>query len=361
MTTTQQTGPGLSSPAGFGDDDAVPGIDLTALTLYLDGQLEGGVRGTLTASLISGGRSNPTYEIADSRRTWILRRPPLGRVLPSAHNMEREYRVIHALSGTVVPVPKPVLMCSSTNVLGAPFYLMEKIDGQTIRTPEDAAELPVEDRGRLGMAMADTLAALHKVDPAAVGLSDFGRPEGYLDRQLDRWEAQWRASRTKDRPEVDLLLDILRRTVPTTLFSGIVHGDFKIDNVMVANDDGGSVIAVLDWEMATLGDTLADVGILLSFWDEPGRPHNPVTGGLTAVAGFPSRAEVLERYSKQRGIELPETDWYVVFADMKIAVILEGIHARYLGGQTVGAGFEDIEEMVGPLLKRALDLAESAL
>lgn len=339
------------------DREDSAGVDLTALAHYLDSALDGGVRGDLAVSLISGGRSNPTYRVADADRTWVLRRPPYGHVLPSAHDMKREFTVIRGLAGTAVPVPDAVLLCEDKNVLGAAFYLMELVDGTPVGTVEQASALTPDDRRRLGLDLADTLAALHGVDPDAVGLGSFGRPGGYLDRQLDRWSRQWEASRTTDRPEVSVLLDKLRRALPTSHFPGIVHGDVKLDNVLASRDDAGKIVAVLDWEMATLGDTLADVGIMLSFWDQPGAVDNPVTNGLARLDGFPTRTQLLDRYATRRGIEIPDIDWYTVFADFKIAVILEGINARHAQGDTVGGGFDDVGDMVGPLLQRALDLA----
>ncbi|TSD45261.1 phosphotransferase family protein [Rhodococcus sp. KBS0724] len=334
----------------------VSGLDLDALSTYLSTHLEDGIDGQLAASLISGGRSNPTYRVDDGSNTWVLRRPPFGHVLPSAHDMVREFTVIDALASTSVPVPEAVLLCQDENVLGAPFYLMELIDGNSIGTPESAAALLPADRERAGLAFADTLADLHSVDPNSVGLNDFGRTDGYLERQLGRWSRQWDASRTTDRPEVAVLLDKLRRAVPTTCLPGIVHGDVKLDNVLYSRSDPGKIVAVLDWEMATLGDTLADVGIMLSFWDQPGTVDNPITRGLARLDGFPSRAALLERYAERRGTDLPDIDWYTVFADFKIAVILEGINARHAQGDTVGEGFDDVADMVGPLLQRALDL-----
>lgn len=259
---------------------------MRALTLYLGRALDGGVSGELTVSLISGGRSNPTYRVADADRTWVLRRPPHGHVLPSAHDMKREFTVIKGLAGAAVPVPETVLLCGDTDVLGAPFYLMEFIDGVPVGTVQQASRLTSDERRRLGFDLVDTLAVLHGVDPDAVGLGSFGRPDGYLERQLDRWARQWNASRTTDRPEVSVLLDKLRRALPTSLFPGIVHGDVKLDNVLASRDDKGKIVAVLDWEMATLGDTLADVGIMLSFWDQPGTIDNPITKGLARLDGF---------------------------------------------------------------------------
>ncbi|WP_328600815.1 phosphotransferase family protein [Actinomadura physcomitrii] len=337
------------------EDPLVQGLG--ALSVYLDRVLDGGLRGDLTASLIGGGRSNPTYRLADDERVWVLRRPPYGHLLPSAHDMKREYTVIRALAGSTVPVPEAVHLCEDASVIGAPFYLMSLVDGVPVGTLEQASALTPDERRQLGFALVDTLADLHCLEPAEVGLGGFGRPDGYLARQLDRWARQWEASRGADRPEVAILLGKLRRALPETRRSGIVHGDVKLDNVLVSARDPARIVALLDWEMATLGDTLADVGIMLSFWDVPGAEPNPITRGLATLDGFPSRGEMVGRYADRCGIERPETDWYTIFADFKVAVILEGIRARHAGGATVGQGFDGIAEMVEPLLHRALELA----
>lgn len=331
-------------------------LDVVALRTWLDVHLEQATVGDLSAELIAGGRSNPTYAVTDGERAWVLRRPPHGHVLPTAHDMRREHRVLTALAATDVPVPAVVGPCAPAEVIGAPFYVMDRLPGVTLRTREDSGRLAPEQRQDLALALVDTLAALHEVDPAAVGLADFGRPDGYLGRQLDRWRRQWEASATQERPEVDELLRRLGATRPTTLRTGIVHGDFKLDNVMVASDDPTRIIGLLDWEMSTLGDTDTDLGILCSFWEAEGEPEHPITAGSTALPGFPDRTTLVERYAAARGIDVPDVSWYRAFADLKIAVILEGIHARHRGGHTVGEGFEGVGDMVGPLLSRALDL-----
>lgn len=318
------------------------------------------VGGQLHSRLIAGGRSNPTYELTDGDRYWILRRPPVGHVLPTAHDMGREYRALTALYGTAVPVPRTVGNCVDTALIGAPFYVMDRIDGITLRTPEDTARLTATQRTSLAQSAVDTLVALHEVDPAEVGLADWGRPDGYLERQLKRWQRQWESSATSARPEVDELHVRLRAALPDTRFPGIVHGDFKIDNLMVDRNDPTVILGLLDWEMSTLGDTLTDLGVLCSFWDHEGEFFNPITAGATAMPGFPSRDEIVEAYVAARGVDVLDLDWYLVFADFKIAVILEGIHARHLQGHTTGADFEGVGAMVGPLLDRALQRASRA-
>lgn len=335
--------------------------NMAALRRWLDSAVEGGVNAELRASLIAGGRSNPTYVISepDGGRTWILRRPPHGHVLPTAHNMGREHRVITALADTGVPVPATVGLCKDPSILGAEFYVMEKLDGITLRTYDDTSALTVDQRARLRDNLISIMVTLHEVDPAAVGLADWGRPDGYLARQLDRWGKQWAASVTTPRREADQLVTWLREHLPTSTMPGIVHGDFKIDNLMVDRDDPTRILGVLDWEMSTLGNTLTDLGILCSFWDQEGEFFNPITAGATAMPGFGTREEVVAAYAEARGIQVDDLTWYMVFADYKIAVILEGIHARHLQGHTTGADFEDVGDMVLPLFERALDRASS--
>ncbi len=329
-------------------------LDPAALYEYLACRVPG--IGQISIRLIAGGRSNPTYLVEDGARGWVLRRPPHGLVLETAHDMGREYRVMSALRGTAVPVPRTTVYCEDARVIGAPFYLMERLDGRTIRTRADAAALSPQDRLGLAETMLDTLAALHGIDPAEVGLADFGRPDGYLERQLRRWRRQWDAAHTVHRPLVDQLITALERKLPRTRRAGIVHGDYKVDNLMLSRHEPGKVIGLLDWEMSTLGDTLADVGLMLSFWDEEGRPCNPLTKGVTALAGFPGTDEMLTGYAARVSLDdTSQLDWYISLADLKIAVIFEQIHVRHIAGQTVGEGFDGIGQMVDPLLERAVD------
>lgn len=333
-------------------------LDLTALHDYLSRETELSP-GRLSATLVPGGRSNPTYVVTDGETEWVLRRPPHGVVLETAHDMGREYRVLSALAGTEVPAPRPVVICHDPAVIGAPFYLMERLVGLTIRDRAVAESLTPQERRRFADAMVDVLVTLHEIDPQSVGLADWARPHDYLERQLKRWRKQWDAAHSHELPEIDELFALLERTLPVTRYPGIVHGDYKVDNLMIASDDPGHVLGLLDWEMSTLGDTLADVGLMISFWDEVGRPFNPLSRGTTALEGFPTAQEIVEAYAQRRGIDPDDIEWYVAFADTKIAIILEGIHVRHLAGHTVGHGFDDIAGMVAPLVHRALDAART--
>lgn len=330
------------------------GLDLAALGGYLSG-LDIAVAGPLTATLISGGRSNLTYEVSDGVTEWILRRPPMGTVLAGAHDVGREYRVMKALATTVVPVPTMVALDPEGGVLGVPFYLMGRIDGAVLRTRSMVAKVAVPHRTRLGHALVDTLADLHDVDYQAIGLGELGRPTGYLQRQLERWVKQFHIIEFRPLPLVDIITDVLRADVPDNGLASIVHGDYRIDNVIVAADDAGRIAGVLDWEMATLGDPLADLATLVMFWDEPGRPYNPITGGLMDFEGFLSANEVVERYVARRDLTVETIDWYLAFAEFRLAIILEQMYARHVAGQTLGSGFDGIGDMVGTLLESAMD------
>jgi aminoglycoside phosphotransferase (APT) family kinase protein len=313
--------------------------------------------GPLRASMLSGGRSNLTYTITDGTGRWVLRRPPLGHVLATAHDMRREYRVMRALAPTAVPVPRMVLEHTDPDVLGAPFYVMELVEGVVYRTPGDLARLDADGARRLAFAFLDSLAALHLVDPAAVGLADFGRPEGYLVRQVGRWTKQLASSRSRTVPGFDALAAGLADDVPATQRASIVHGDFRLDNAIIATDDPGRVSAILDWEMATLGDPLADLALFSLCWEGWGALDNPVAAS-PAEHGFPSAAALTRRYADRTGLDLGDDAWYTAFACFKFAVICEGIHFRHVQGLTVGDGFEQIGALVPDIVQRGLGALE---
>ncbi|MFJ2474018.1 phosphotransferase family protein [Streptomyces sp. NPDC087659] len=328
-----------------------PGLDPDKLRVHLDRALPGLVSGPLEARLIQGGRSNLTYSVTDGAGRWIVRRPPLGHVLATAHDMKREHRVISALHPTAVPVPEPLLLCEDDGVLGAPFYVMEFVEGTPYRTAEQLAPLGPERTRDAVLGLVDTLVDLHAVDPDAVGLGDFGRPEGFLDRQLRRWGKQLAASRGRELAGIDELHASLGRALPTSPAPAVVHGDYRLDNVLVGEDD--RIKAVLDWEMSTLGDPLTDLGLLVMYSRKLELPDSPIST-TAGAAGHPDAAELVERYAARSGRDTSAVSWYTAFAWFKLAVILEGIHYRYTLGQTVGAGFDRIGELVPLFIEHGL-------
>jgi aminoglycoside phosphotransferase (APT) family kinase protein len=332
----------------------VPGLDLDKLADYLDSKAPGLISEPLRASLVAGGRSNLTYILND---IYVLRRPPLGHVLATAHDMTREFRVISALGPTPVPVPDTLLLCEDSSVLGAPFYLMTRVPGEVYRTRRQTDELGEAGRRTAAFAMIDTLVALHAVEPAEVGLGDFGRPQGFLERQVRRWTQQLERSTSRPLAGAEELRDRLAASVPVSPAPAIVHGDYRLDNLII-DPATLRVAAVLDWEMATIGDPLTDLGLLLAYWDVMSEVEltagNPIADRVGAAAGFPTGTELLERYAKASGSPLHDLHWYLGLACYKLAVVLEGIHYRYTKGQTVGAGFDRIGALVEPTLRQGL-------
>jgi aminoglycoside phosphotransferase (APT) family kinase protein len=283
-------------------------------------------------TLIAGGHSNLTYLVTDARgRRYVLRRPPLGHVLASAHDMGREHRIISSLQGTAVPVPSTVGFCDEPSVNESPFYVMHYVDGHVVRDLDAAHRtLSVAARQRASESLVDTMAAIHSVDLDRTGLTTLGKHEGYIQRQLKRWYGQWGQQRTRDLPEVDRAHELLAQMVPEQGPATIVHGDYRLDNCMVS--DTGEVVAVLDWEICTLGDPLADLGLLLVYWTGPNDPASAWTGGATTADGFLDRVDLAERYAAVSGRDISALPFYVAFAQWKLACILEGVYARYLGG-----------------------------
>ncbi|MFD7709028.1 phosphotransferase family protein [Streptomyces sp. NPDC059786] len=332
-------------------EDHPPGLDPDRLRGLLMRERPGLVSGSLTGRLIEGGRSNLTYEVTDGTARWVVRRPPLGHVLATAHDMRREHRVISALHETAVPVPRTVLLCEDEDVLGAPFYVMEFVEGTPYRTAGQLAPLgPERTRGAV-LGLVDTLVELHSVDPAEVGLADFGRPEGFLDRQLRRWGKQLDASRNRDLAGIDELHAALGRALPVSGAPAVVHGDYRLDNVLIGPDD--RINAILDWEMSTLGDPLTDLGLLVMYGTPLDLPGSPISTTATAP-GHPGADEIVERYAARSGRDVSAVSWYTAFAWFKLAVILEGIHYRYTLGRTVGAGFDRIGDLVPVFIEHGL-------
>lgn len=338
-------------------------LDAAALTRWIGQHIEGAGDGELLASLAPGGRSNLTFFVSQGDQQWVLRRPPLGHVLPSAHDMRREYTVLSALQGTDVPVPRLRAYCEDRSVIGAPFYVMEFVSGRVVRDGEDTALLAPQERRDLSSSLVDVLARVHGVNWEGVGLGAFGRPTGFLERQIVRWTQQWERSQTRDLPAMTRLAVYLKSALPPPSPPTLVHGDFRLDNVIFSWDGAVRPMAVLDWEMSTIGDPLADLGLLLVYWPDPADDFVPpsVAPQVSGQEGFLSRAEIVTQYALTTGRDLSHLPYYVVFGYFKLAVILEGIHRRYMMGATLGAGFERLGDEVPQLVDRAFAVARSGL
>lgn len=312
----------------------VEGVDIERVTAWM-GERLATLRPPLEFHLIAGGHSNLTYKVTDrSGGHWVLRRPPLGQVLATAHDMGREHRIIAALAQTEVPVAPAVGLCTDEGVNGAPFYVMDFVEGTVVRDEAAAAALSVRQRRAASESLVDVLASIHSVDVEAVGLGDLGRHDGYIERQLRRWYRQYQGSKgqmpTMDFPAVDEVHDRLMAAIPTQQEVAIVHGDYRLDNCML--DDAGRVAAVLDWEICTLGDPLADVGLLSVYWTDPGDSAALPQASPTALEGFLRRDEVLARYAEVSGRDLSDIAFYQCFGWWKLTCIIAGVYARYAGG-----------------------------
>ena len=339
------------------------GADPTVVGPYLASVLNDERWRSVDIELIAAGMSNLTYVVTPSVGSpddaVILRRPPTGAVLATAHDMEREHRVISALASTPVPVPRTLHLCTDTEVLGAPFYVMERVVGLHVvrELPAGYADEPAQ-RQAIGNTLIDVLADLHSVDYEAVGLADFGRPEGFAARQVRRWTKQWDATRDRDRPGLDALAARLAETVPQTQRHSVVHGDYRLDNCLLDPGMPGRIKAVLDWEMSTLGDPLTDIGMMFVYWPEAGEERASSMSPVTTLPGFPTRREVAERYAKRTGADLSDLNWYVGFAFFKFAAIIAGIVARSAAGAMAGkdtSGYADRIDPCVELGRAALD------
>ncbi|WP_370615084.1 phosphotransferase family protein [Mumia sp. Pv 4-285] len=341
--------------------DDLPGLDLDRLGTYLDETVPGLVDGPLSGSVIPGGRSNLTYDVTDGTTHIIVRRPPLGHVLATAHDMSREHTVMGALWPTDVPVPQVHALCNDTDVLGAPFYVMSKAEGRAIRRAAELEELGPERTRDLAERLIDTLADLHAVDPASVGLADFGRPDGYLERQVRRWTKQAEASKSRDLDGYEELRDYLGAHVPERSDATIVHGDYRLDNALVDTSPEGKdrITAVLDWEMATLGDPLSDIALTIVYQEMGRTTLKNAVADATAAPGYPSVDEVLERYTSRSGRDVSTMGFHLALGYFKLAIITEGIHYRFTQGQTVGEGFGRMGEATQPLIAAGLACART--
>jgi aminoglycoside phosphotransferase (APT) family kinase protein len=334
--------------------DAPEGIDRAGVEGWFEANVPE-AKPPLSFDRISGGRSNLTFGVTDSAGgRWALRRPPLGKRLGSAHDMSREHRAIAALQDTPVPVPPVVGLCEDESVNGAPFYVMGFVEGPILRSAEDAEPFDEGQRAAIGERVVDTLVEIHAVDPDAVGLGDLGRKEAYVERQLKRWSGQWEKSKTRELNAVDEVHRRLSERIPEQGPGTIVHGDYRLDN-MILSSDVSRIAAVVDWELCTLGDPLADVGLLLVYWSEPTDEFMPLFAPATIAPGFISREQVKSRYAERSGRDLGEVDYFVALGYWKLAIILEGVYARYSGGQygKTDEGYEEFAKIVERLAEAA--------
>ena len=337
--------------------EPIHGIEVERVSAWLVDHVDGAVA-PFEFTLIVGGRSNLTYTVTDANGVkYVLRRPPTGAVLATAHDMAREHRIISAVGLTDVPVPPALGLCTDDAVNAAPFYVMGFVDGVVLDSAEKGAAMTPEHRRSAGLHLIDVLADLHAVDVDAVGLGDLAKREGYVERQVRRWSAQWQNSRTRDLPAVDEVAKLLAERMPVQQGVSIAHGDYRFGNVLT-DIDQGRIAAVLDWELCTLGDPLADVGYIGVYWADPGttqaRPNDP-----TGIEGFPTYAELLDRYAERTGLDLSEIDYYIAFGSWRLAVISEGVYARYLHGAMGDQGISD--DQLNAFKNGTEILAESAL
>ena len=334
------------------------GIDLTKLSGYLAQHRPDLFSGSLSSKLLAGGRSNLTYAVTDGSTELVLRRPPLSHVQASAHDMSREYRVISALGPTDVPVPATELFCDDPDVIGAPFYLMELSPGIAYRRRADVEALGPDTLRHLMFDLVDTLVALHTVDPAEVGLADLGKVSGFNTRQLRTWRRQLEGLRSRELAGIDELAFLLASDIPEPGTGGLVHGDYRLDNVLIDGATGQErITAVLDWEMSTLGDPLSDLALLLLYADQPmldGDGPDGASSAISSVPGYPTADEIVARYAVGSGRDVSDLRWYRAFASFKLAVVLEGVYFRFQHGATLGPGFDGIAEMVQPLVEQGL-------
>jgi aminoglycoside phosphotransferase (APT) family kinase protein len=337
-----------------GTAEAPEGIDRAGVEAWFGDHIPS-AEPPLTFERISGGHSNLTYGVRDDAGTrWALRRPPLGKRLGSAHDMGREHRVVSALAATPVPVAPIAGFCEDESVNEAPFYVMEFVEGPILRGLAEADAFPDEaDRRAIGERVVDTLVQIHAVDPDAAGLGELGRKEDYVARQLHRWQGQWEKSKTRELAAIDAVHERLAARIPEQGPATIVHGDYRLDNMILT--PGGEVAAVVDWELCTLGDPLADVGLLMVYWPEAGEDDISLGQPATMASGFPKRDELKARYAERSGRDLSQLDFFVALGYWKLAIILEGVYARYAAGQygKVDPGIEAFARLVERLAEAA--------
>ena len=316
-------------------------------------------RGPLRVAQFGGGHANLTYLLRFAESEYVLRRPPLGPVAPSAHDMRREYRVLSRLHRHFPLAPRSYLYCDDESIIGAPFQVMERRTGTVIRkrTPERYDDPGL--KARIATMLVDTLADLHLLDREAAGLGDLGRPEGFVQRQLEGWAKRWEAARHEDNPEMDRLIAWLRARLPPPGPVALVHNDYKLDNLLVDGDDPARPIAILDWDMCTSGDALVDLGYLLNQWAETDDDPRWIEASSmpTAEPGYPARATAIQRYAERTGFDVERIDWYFALATMKFSVVIQQIFIRYRRGQTRDERFARYDERVREGIEKACRIA----
>jgi aminoglycoside phosphotransferase (APT) family kinase protein len=326
------------------------------LAAYLRGRLEGSDV-ALDVLQFGGGHANLTYLLHFGEREYVLRRPPLGPVAPSAHDMSREYRVLSVLHRAYPPAPRALLYCDDPDIIGAPFFVMERRKGVVVRwtiPPEFGGGEDSAVNRRVSEALIDALADLHEVDYAAVGLGDLGRPEGFMRRQVDGWTARYARAKTKDLAVVTDVIQWLVERLPSSPVATLVHNDWRLDNIMLNANDPGRVEAVFDWDMCTVGDPLADLGTLMASWAEAGEDFVGVAGRMpSTVPGFLTRREAVERYGRRRGVDVSQVPYYQVFGLFKLGVVLQQIYYRYHAGQTTDERFQHLDQLAEMLFALA--------
>jgi aminoglycoside phosphotransferase (APT) family kinase protein len=333
-------------------------LDLDRLAAWMEANVAG-FAGPLTYARFAGGQSNPTYRLDSPSGAYVLRRKPFGPLLPSAHAVDREYRLIAGLYPTGFPVARPYALCEDSGVIGAAFYVMAMVDGRNLWDGTLPGYTP-DQRTGIYHAMVDTLAALHNTDYQAAGLGDYGKPGNYFARQVERWTRQYRASETEVMPAVDRLIDWLPRTVPEQTRTAIVHGDFRIDNLIFAAD-APQVVAVLDWELSTLGDPLADFSYFLMSWVTEPEGRSGVKGRTGPATGIPPVEAIVDRYCAATGRDgVPDLDWYFAYNLFRLTGIVQGIKKRIVDGTAASAQAEQAAAQVHRLATAAWNFAEKA-
>ena len=333
-------------------------FDEARLAAYLRGQLPGADQ-PLTVRQFGGGAANLTYLLSYGRHDYVLRRPPLGRLAHSAHDMAREYKVLSVLHRAFPLAPPAYLHCADPAIIGAEFFVMERRHGLVVRRALPAAYAHLADAPRrMSLALVDALAALHAVDYAALGLGDLGKPAGFVERQVAGWHQRWQAAKTADVPEMEAVYAWLAANVPASSAFALVHNDFKLDNAMLASDDPGRLVAVFDWDMATLGDPLSDLGALLAYWSEPSDPADLQALAMMPAGdlGFPTRAELVARYAASSGRSVAHIRFYHALGLFRVVVIIAQIYVRYVRGQTRDQRFAAFGAAIQPMARAALKL-----